>query len=74
MCWNYFALGHRKEEVDGVGALLKRKIQKEQINSNDRKLQNAAEIVQFMREQSSRMHAGPPNACSEIKKFFWKIP
>jgi hypothetical protein len=27
-----------------------------------------------MKEQSSRVHAGPPSARSETKKFFWKIP
>jgi hypothetical protein len=26
MCWNYFASGHGKGEVDGAGALLKREI------------------------------------------------
>jgi hypothetical protein len=31
MNWNYFANGHGKGEVDGVGALLKREIWKEQI-------------------------------------------
>jgi len=31
MQWNYFAIGHGKGEVDGVGALLKRKLHKEQI-------------------------------------------
>jgi hypothetical protein len=29
LCWNYFALGHGKGEVDGVVALLKREIRKE---------------------------------------------
>jgi hypothetical protein len=29
MTWNYFASGHGKGEVDGCGALLKRKIRKE---------------------------------------------
>jgi hypothetical protein len=31
MCWNYFAFGHGKEEVDGVGAFMKHKIHMEQI-------------------------------------------
>jgi hypothetical protein len=74
MCWNYFASGHGKGEVDGASALLKRKIRKEQINYDGRKLQTATEIVQFLREQSSRVHAGPSSAHSETKKFFWEIP
>jgi hypothetical protein len=31
MLWNYFAIGHGKGEVDGVSALLKRELRKEQI-------------------------------------------
>jgi hypothetical protein len=33
MCWNYFASGHGKGEVDGAGTFLKCKIHKEQIKS-----------------------------------------
>jgi hypothetical protein len=29
MEWNFFAIGHGKREVDGVGALLKCEIRKE---------------------------------------------
>jgi hypothetical protein len=32
MCWNYFAFGHCKGEVDGVGAFMRHKIHMEQIN------------------------------------------
>jgi hypothetical protein len=38
-------MGHGKGEVDGVGALLKREVQKEQIKPQCKKLQNAIEIV-----------------------------
>jgi hypothetical protein len=31
MCWNYFASGHGKGEVDGVGTLLKWEIHKKYI-------------------------------------------
>jgi hypothetical protein len=60
--------------VDGTGALLKREIHKKQMNFDGRKLQNAVEIVQFLKEQSSRVHAGPSNARNETKKYFWEIP
>ncbi len=33
MCWNYFAFGHGKGEVDGVGALLKCEICKDHIKA-----------------------------------------
>jgi hypothetical protein len=36
MIWNYFSTGHGKGEVDGVRALWKREIQKEQIKLNVR--------------------------------------
>jgi hypothetical protein len=74
MCWNYFASGHGKGEVDGAGALLKREICKEEMDCDGRKLQNAAEIVQFLKEQSSRVHVGPRGARFETRKFFWEIP
>jgi hypothetical protein len=35
MIWNFFATGHGKGEVDGVGALLKREVCKEQIKPKD---------------------------------------
>jgi hypothetical protein len=74
MCWNYFGSGHGKEEVDGAGALLKREIRNEQMKVDGRKLQNAAEIVQFLKEQSRKAHAGPRGARCTTSKFFWEIP
>jgi hypothetical protein len=60
MSWNYFASGQGKgEEVEGAGALLKKAIQNEQMKPNGVKLQNAAEIVQFLNQQSRRVHIGP---------------
>jgi hypothetical protein len=74
MSWNYFGSGHGKGEVDGAGALLKREIQNEQLKPGGLKLQNAAEIVQFLKDQSQRVHAGPPGARRTTHKFFWEIP
>jgi len=51
MCWNYFASGHGKGEVDNVSALLKHKIHKEQIKPQARKLQNAHDVVNFCPKQ-----------------------
>jgi hypothetical protein len=52
MCWDYFASGHGKEEVDSVSALLKHKIYKEQIKPQAHKFQNAHDVVNFCQEQS----------------------
>jgi hypothetical protein len=50
MWWNYFASGHGKGKVDGVGALLKHEIRKEQIKPHVCKLQNAKDVVTFCQE------------------------
>ena len=73
MCWNYFGSGHGKGEVDGAGALLKREIQKEQMKVDVRKLQNAAEIVAFLKEESRKAHAGPRGARCSTSKFFGRF-
>ncbi len=51
MCWNYFASGHGKGEVDNACALLKCKIRKEQMKSQAHKLQNAHDVENFCQEQ-----------------------
>jgi hypothetical protein len=45
--WNFFGSGHGKGLHDGVGAVIKRHIRKEQLDVNGGKLQNAKEVVQF---------------------------
>jgi hypothetical protein len=73
MSWNYFGSGHGKGEVDGASALLKRQIRIEQIKPQGRKLQNATKIVEFLKEQSARVHVGPRGARCTTSKFFWEI-
>jgi hypothetical protein len=51
MCWNYFASGHGKGEVDGASALLKHEIRKEKIKPHACKLQNAKDVVTFCQER-----------------------
>ena len=60
--------------MDGAGALLKQEIRNEQLKPGGLKLQNAAEIVQFLKDQSERVHAGPASARRTTHKFFWEIP
>jgi len=73
MCWNYFAFGHGKREVDGPGALLKRDLYKEQIKPNGRQLQSASQVVRFLQEESNKFHAGHPSERRRITKFFWEL-
>jgi hypothetical protein len=41
LLWNYFTTGRGKGEVDGIGALLKQKLRKEQLKPQGLKIQNA---------------------------------
>jgi hypothetical protein len=70
MSWNYFASGHGKGEVDGAGALLKQEIRADQLKPDGAKLQNAFEIVEFLKSRSDTAHAGPGGARSKGNKFF----
>ncbi len=49
MAWIFLAMNKGKGEVDGVGALLKRDVFKEQIKLQGKKLQNVEEIVKFLK-------------------------
>lgn len=48
MLWNYFGTGHGKGEWDGAGAVVKRALRNEQLVNPHRRLQNAADCVQFL--------------------------
>jgi len=43
--WNFFGDGHGKGPHDGVGVVIKRLIQNEQLDANGGKLQNASSII-----------------------------
>jgi hypothetical protein len=55
MYWNYFASGHGKGKIDGVGALLKCEIHKEQIKPHVCKLQNVKDVVTFCKKKNKYM-------------------
>lgn len=73
MVWNFFATGHGKGEVDGAGALLKREVRVEQIKPNSVRLQNAQEVVEFLRSQANRAHAAHKNIRVHVNNFFHEI-
>jgi hypothetical protein len=73
LIWNFFASGHEKGEVDGAGALCKREIQSEQMKPNAQRLQDAADIVAFLRSQSRRSHTAYVSPRMVVNKHFWLV-
>jgi hypothetical protein len=71
--WNFFAFGHGKGEVDGVGTLCKLEIRSEQMKPNAQRLQDVANIVAFMRSQFHRSHAVYASAKKVVNKHFWLV-
>ena len=59
--------------MDGAGALLKRELYKEQIKPHGRQLQNAAQVVRFLQEESNKFHARRVGERRRTTKFFWEI-
>ena len=37
-------------------------------------MQNTTKIVQFLKDQSERVHAGPASSRRTTHKFFWEVP
>jgi hypothetical protein len=70
MTWNFFAMGHGKGEVDGIGALLTWEVQKEQIKPQGKKLQNATEIAAHLQAKANKFHAIAPLSIRHINKYF----
>jgi hypothetical protein len=50
MSWNFFGTGHGKGEWDGAGAVVKRALRTEQLHNPWRKLQDAKDAVDFLKE------------------------
>jgi uncharacterized protein (DUF2236 family) len=73
MTWNYFATDHGKGKVDGVGAILERKLKKEQIKPNGMKIQNAHEVVTSLREKANKYHASHPGTKKMVHKYTWEV-
>lgn len=48
MLWSYYGTGHGKGEWDGAGAVVKRALRTEQLLNPQRRLQNAADCVDFL--------------------------
>jgi hypothetical protein len=61
MLWFFFGSGHWKREYDGVGAIAKRKLQKEQLRLNVAPFQNAQDVVKFLKEVVVKEYGGHAN-------------
>jgi hypothetical protein len=73
LTWNFFASGHGKGEVDGVSALCKREIRTEQMKPNAQRLQDAKDVVAYLKSRSCRNHAACPGARKVVNKHFWLV-
>ncbi len=73
MTWNYFATGHNKGEVDGIRALLKQDLKKEQLKPNGMKIQNAHDTATFLKVESNKFHAFHLVARKVVNKYFWEV-
>jgi len=72
--WNFFGSGHGKGLHDGVNDVIKRFIQKEQLDANGAKLQNAKEVVQILHEHlSKRLQTSYSSARRPLQKVFWLV-
>jgi hypothetical protein len=50
MSWHYFGTRHGKEEWVGAGAIVKRALRTEQLHNPQRKLQDANNVVEFIKK------------------------
>jgi hypothetical protein len=70
MIWIFFTFGHWKGEVDGARTLCKWEICKEQVKL---KLQNAHEVVLYLKAKANKHHASHNNVRRIVNKVFWEI-
>jgi hypothetical protein len=66
MFWNFFATGHGKGEIDGVGTLFKCEVRKEQLKPRGQRIQNAIEVVAFLEAESNKYHVTHPRTRCHI--------
>jgi predicted acetyltransferase len=66
-------MGHGKGEVDGVGALLKCEVRKEQIKPMMRNFQNVVEAITFLKFEANKYHVAYPNVRHRINKLFHEV-
>jgi hypothetical protein len=70
---NFFAIGHGKGEVHGVGALFKHEVTKEQLKPKGQKIQSVAEFVAFLKVESNNYHVTHLRAKQHMNKYFREV-
>ena len=73
MQWNYWGSGHGKGPHDGAGACLKRALRKEQLKPYGARLQNATDVVDFLKSSMNKEHAAYAGARREVIRHFHDI-
>jgi hypothetical protein len=73
MQWNYWGFGHGKGPHDGAGACLKQALRKEQLKPYGARLQNASDVVEFLKNSMNKEHAAYVGARREVKRNFHEI-
>jgi hypothetical protein len=68
--WSFFALRHGKRKVDGIGALLKWQVKKEQLKPNAKKLGNVVEIVDSLKREANKEYVVHPRVRRCVNKHF----
>jgi hypothetical protein len=72
--WHYFGIGHGKGEWDGVGVVVKKALRAKQLHNPQGRLQDAIDVVEFMREaMSSRTSNTYKGNRSSITRHFWNV-
>jgi hypothetical protein len=73
MQWNYFGTGHGKGRWDGAGATIKQALRNEQVKPNGLRLQNASDVVTYLRVHLSREYAGYEGVRRTIQRHFHDV-
>ena len=73
LTWNFFAFGHGKGKVDSAGELCKHEIRIEQMKPTTQRLQDAKDVVAYLKSQSRRNQAVYPGTHKVVNKHFWLV-
>ncbi len=59
--------------MDGARMLIKLEIEKEQLKSRGRKLQNTSEVVFFFKEKCNKFHVSYAHVKAHVNNFFHEV-